>query len=241
MWVFCPTDRSGEYAALAIDNTDEEKLSDPNMLITYALQFYERAERARTQEPEKAGEFYAKARNFFERGLYSGTHDADRRNRIKDFIARCLIGAGRIDEAIEEYERMTADDPDKVRLWAWETLADAYRARQTRESQTKATKIYVELYQRLRTSGRLDEHFWRLRYKFMDTMLEYDSDGLHVYLDDLMRRSPYIDDGEYYFDEAKTVKIQDKFFDLIRRARPKMKELPPDPPAKQPEPKPEEP
>jgi hypothetical protein len=224
--------RAGDYFGRASDITDLDNLKDPEQLISFALSIYGQAEASK--DPAR----FTKAYELFEKGLALGKHDKDRRNAVRRYMVLSLSKSGKLDAAVTECRFLTDTDPDKQMFWAWELLADLYRAKMEKASAPadraaegeRAADIYGQLRKRLYLLNKLNESYWRLSYKYLRTLMDYDLDKLYPILYREMQRTPRWDEGEFTYEDG--VKIQVKFKDLVRRMRQQYtaKPLPEDPP-----------
>lgn len=234
-------DRAGAYFARASDIYDLDTLEDPDLLLQFGQILYDQGMR------EKNKGILLKAYKLFSRALVLGQRPKEERAAIQRFMGLCLKEAGEIDQAIDEFKAITASDPDRQVFWAWEGLADMYMAKvkQAQKAGRQAEvaefgKLAADEYGRLAKTlfaiGKMNETYWRLRYKYMAALFESDPDKLYEVLMSDMNRTPYWDDGEYLDEDG--VKLQTKFKEIVRKMREKYpsKELPRDP-----EPKPETP
>lgn len=231
-------DGAARYFVQASDIYDLDALQDPDLLLKFGQMVFDQGLR------EKKPELFLKSHKLFSRALVLGERDKAQRASIQRFMSLCLLHAGEIDQAIKDTQVMVADDPDRQLFWAWELLADIYMAKvkdsaragrdsEVREYGKKAADEFGRLAKTLFTIGKMDGNFWRLRYKYMAALFEYDRDTLYDVLYTSMQRTPYWDDGDYVDDDG--VKLQTKFKELVRKMREKYtsKPLPDDPPPKE--------
>lgn len=211
-------EKAGELFVRALNIQDVPEDAPPDVLITYAEQFFDMAKRKNDKAKfKRAAELYGAARAL-------GNLSADMKNALDSKMAECAVAAGDYDKAIEILKGLTRDDPRRTKVYMWHPLANAYREKAKKETDPavkkenfqKAVEIYGGCAALLRQAGKQDAKFWELLYEYGNTLLlSQNYDKLYDFLSDQMRRTPDWDKGE--FNHPDGVKISVKFEDLARK------------------------
>ena len=134
------------------------------------------------------------ARNLFEKclelyqGVLAGAGEdgiklsKDAVSAINRRITRCLLMTGKFAQAVRMYERATEKDPKKKDGNSWESLADCYteRARSLAKGSERtkdlerSSKIYGHLASMLAANQMLNQHYYRLLFKYASNLFELD-------------------------------------------------------------------
>lgn len=240
-------EKAGDLFVRALNIQDVPEDAPPEVLITYAEQFFDMAKR----KNDKAR--FARAAALYEKARYLGNLSADMKNAIDSKMAECFVAAGDFDKAIEILKGLTRDDPRRTRIYMWQPLADAYRDKAKKETDPavkrdllqKAVEIYGGCAALLRQAGKQEAKFWELLYEYAETLrISQSYDKLYDFLAAQLRSTPDWDRGE--FNHPDGTKISVKFEEIVRKygavgnkplpPRTKPPENPPPPPPPTPEP-----
>lgn len=180
----------------------------PEELAGRAEVFFAAASR---RSGDEARRLFLQALEMYERLLVSrGARMTEAEARIvRGRITECLLRAGRYDQVLKELDGLERTDPEITRGWEWEALGDARAAKadalapgaERNALLRRAVTTYHRLFLRLDEGA--GEPYWRVMWKYAQTLSKIDLDGLASFFE-YMRRcniGPAWDEGKFGFKE----------------------------------------
>ncbi len=151
--------------------------------------------RGDAEEIAKIRGMYDKAFALYERLALSAKLSDESLKAIQSRMVTCLVKAGKFEKAMQELDRLVANDPEKANGSNWEALADC----KTEKAKSlpaggdrnklieEAAAIYGDLFMKL--GEKAGTHYWRMVYKYCAALYETDPDRLQAYFKQMLVRN----------------------------------------------------